>query len=193
MTLNEVFEENIKDIHHAEKQLTKALPKMIKKCTNPELKQALEMHLGETEEHVRRLEQCAEILGIKATGKVCHGMMGLVDEATEHMGELKPGPVMDAVIIASGQKAEHYEIAAYGTICEWGKLLGHNDVVKILKMSIAEEEMADQKLTQIAEGTVNRSAMSGGKEAVAKAVVQTSRSNGVKKGATREKAGTTRR
>ena len=193
MTLNEVFQENIKDIYSAEKQLTKALPKMIKKCTNAELKQSLEMHLGETEEHVRRLEQCAEMLGIKPTGMVCHGMMGLVEEATEHMGELKPGPVMDAVIIASGQKAEHYEIAAYGTICEWGKMLGHSDIVSILKMSIAEEERADKKLTQIAEGSVNQTAMSEGKEKITKAVVQTSRSNGAKKTPTREKAGTTRR
>ena len=108
MTLSEVFEDNIKDVYHAEKQLTKALPKLIKKATNPDLKKALEMHLGETEEHVRRLEQCAEMLGIKPSGKVCHGMMGLIDEANEHVGELKPGAVMDAVIIVSGQKAEHF-------------------------------------------------------------------------------------
>jgi ferritin-like metal-binding protein YciE len=159
MTLIEVFEDNIKDLYNAEKQLTKALPKLVKKATNPELRTALENHLGETEEHVRRLEQCAEMLGIKPTGKVCHGMMGVIDEANEHVGELEKGAVMDAVIIECGQKAEHYEIAGYGTICEWGKILGKNDVVKILKQTIAEEEKADAKLSQIAESKVNQMAL----------------------------------
>ena len=159
MTLNEVFEDNIKDLYSAEKQLTKALPKLVKKATNSELKTALESHLGETEEHVRRLEQCAEMLGIKPTGKVCHGMMGVIDEANEHVGELEKGAVMDAVIIECGQKAEHYEMAGYGTVCEWGKILGKNDVVQILKKTLSEEENADIKLTQIAEGKVNQMAL----------------------------------
>ncbi len=187
MTLNEVFEENIKDIYHAEKQLTKALPKMIKKATNPELKQALELHLGETEEQLRRLEQCAEIMGIKPTGKVCHGMMGLVDEANEHIGELKPGAVMDAVIIVCAQKAEHYEIASYGTICEWGKIMGMDEVVKLLKMNMAEEENADMKLTQIAEKAVNGKAMM--EEMGSKGKTSSQSSNGVKKTTSKEKTG----
>jgi ferritin-like metal-binding protein YciE len=159
MTLSEVFNDNIKDLYHAEKQLIKALPKLIKKATNPDLKQSLEMHLGETEDHVRRLEQCAEILGFKPTGKVCHGMMGLVEEATEHTGELKPGAVMDAEIIVCAQKAEHYEICAYGCLCAWGEILGHKEVVALLQQNMAQEEAADKKLTQIAEQVVNAKAM----------------------------------
>lgn len=189
MTLSEVFEDNIKDVYHAEKQLTKALPKLIKKATNPDLKKALEMHLGETEEHVRRLEQCAEMLGIKPSGKVCHGMMGLIDEANEHVGELKPGAVMDAVIIVSGQKAEHYEMAAYGTLCEWGKILGKTEIVDILKMTMAEEESADMKLTEIAESKVNTKALMEDSQTMTKAAVNMS--NGMKP-KPKEKAGAKR-
>ena len=186
MTMTEVFEDNIKDLYNAEKQLTKALPKLVKKASDPALKQALEMHLQETEEHVRRLEQCAEMLEIKPTGKVCHGMMGLIDEANEHVGELKPGSVMDGVIILCGQKAEHYEMTSYGTLCEWGKLMGRDDIVKILKMTMSEEEKADQKLTQLAEGGINQKAMAEGKESMSKTT--TTRTNGMKTPPKREKA-----
>jgi ferritin-like metal-binding protein YciE len=193
MTLSEVFEDNIKDLYHAEKQLTKALPKLIKKATDTDLRTALESHLGETEEHVRRLEQAAEILGIKPSGKVCHGMMGIVEEANEHTGELKPGPVMDAVIIECAQKAEHYEICGYGTMCTWGRILGKNDVVALLEQNMADEENADMKLTQIAESVVNAKAFKdqGNTKAangkMTKAVVSTGT-----KTAPKEKAGSKR-
>lgn len=189
MTLTEVFEGNIKDIYHAEKQLTKALPKLVKKATDADLKQTLESHLGETEEHISRLEQVAEMLGIKPTGKVCHGMMGLIEETNEHVGELKPGATMDAVIIECAQKAEHYEIATYGTICEWGKILGKDKAVALLKQNMADEENADVKLSKIAETVVNSKAFqeetSMGKKPMA------NRSNGQK--SPRAKAGTATR
>lgn len=205
MTLSEVFNENIRDLYHAEKQLTKALPKLVKKATNSQLKQSLEMHLHETEDHGKRLEQCAEILGIKASGKVCHGMMGLIDEVNEHVGELKPGPVMDAEIIICAQKAEHYEICAYGTLCSWGELLGHKEVVELLKQSMAQEEEADKKLSQIAKQVVNAEAMgeeitmmldgkmktSANARTTPSTASPASRSNG-RKSAGKEKAGASR-
>jgi ferritin-like metal-binding protein YciE len=194
MTLSEVFEDNIKDLYHAEKQLTKALPKLIKKATDTNLRTALENHLTETEEHVRRLEQAAEMMGIKPSGKVCHGMMGIVEEANEHTGELSNGPVMDAVIIECAQKAEHYEICAYGTLCSWGGLLGQDKIVKLLQQNMADEENADNRLTEIAESIVNLKACEVEKKGKAtdgkmsKAVVSTGA-----KTSSKEKAGSVRR
>jgi ferritin-like metal-binding protein YciE len=197
MTLSDVFNDNIKDLYHAEKQLTKALPKLIKKATDSNLKMSLEAHLGETEEHVRRLEEAAGLLGIKPSGKVCHGMMGIVEEANEHTGELKPGALMDAVIIECAQKAEHYEICSYGTLCVWGTILGEGEVVNLLKQNLADEENADLKLTQIAESVVNEKALKEGDKPVAKsskgsmngkAVVSTA---GMKTGATTASKATT--
>lgn len=153
------FEDLIKDLHNAEKQLTKALPKMAKAATNEQLKAGFEEHLRQTEEHVKRLEQVAESCGFKPTGKMCPAMKGLIEEAEEHLKEGEPGPVLDAVLIASAQKVEHYEICSYGTARAWAELLGETEAVQLLQMTEQEEVQTDEKLNQLAEGGVNQEAL----------------------------------
>lgn len=155
---HEMFQDGIKDIYNAEKQLLKALPKFTKMAKTPELKQAFERHTMETEEQCRRIEQAAQILGFKPTGMVCKGMQGLVEEGKEHMEGLKPSVTTDAELIALAQKSEHYEIATYGTLCEWAKCMGHNEVLTLLKQNMAEEEQTDKLLSQMAESSINRMA-----------------------------------
>jgi ferritin-like metal-binding protein YciE len=115
--------------------------------------------LQQTEGHVQRLEQVAQTCGFKPTGKTCPAMQGLVEEANEHMKEGEPGPVMDAVLIASAQKVEHYEICAYGTARAWAELLGQQEAVQLLQQTLQEEEQTDEKLNQLAEGGINQEAM----------------------------------
>ncbi len=158
MDLNECFVEMIKDIYSAEKQLLKAMPKMAKMAANPKLKESIQKHLLETEEHCRRLEQVAEKGGFKPSGVVCKGMKGLIDECTEHMGELEAGPVADAVIIMLAQKNEHYEIGSYGSVIAWAKALGNSEAQEILIQTLAEEEKTDDLLSEIAETAVNAEA-----------------------------------
>ena len=158
-TLNELFEDSIKDLYNAEKQFLKAMPKLAKAATSPNLKAAIQKHIVETEEHVRRLEQVGQACGFKTTGKMCKAAQGLVEEATEHLEEYKgAGAVLDAAIVECAQKNEHYEICSYGTVLEWAKLLGYTEAVQIMKMTIAEEEMTDQSLSQLAESEVNQAA-----------------------------------
>jgi len=159
MDLNECFQDLIKDTYNAEKQLLKALPKMSKSAMNPQLKEAFERHRLETEEHCRRLEQVAQMCGFRPTGVVCKGMQGLIDECNEHMGEMKPGPLMDAMMALLAQKNEHYEIAAYGTAVAWAKVLGKNDCIDLLTQTLNDEERTDDLLTEMAEGTLNQEAM----------------------------------
>ena len=154
-TLHEMFEEGLKDIYNAEKQMSKALPKLAKLAQNPELRLAIETHMGETEQHMKRLEEACTSIGIKPTGVVCHGMMGLVEEATEHTKGKKPSAATDAEIIAVAQKAEHYEIATYGTLCEWAKVMGHGEALRLMKLNMGEEERTDSLLTQMAESKIN--------------------------------------
>ena len=155
-TLHELFEDGIKDIYNAEKQLIKALPKMAKMAKNPRLKQGFENHLRETEAHAQRIEMACRSLGMKPSGMVCKGMKGLIDEATEHMSELKPGPAADAELIALAQKVEHYEIGTYGTLCTWAELMGHTEALGLLKNNLSDEERTDQLLTQVAMSEVNQ-------------------------------------
>ena len=157
--LREALIEECKDILHAEKQLTKALPKMAKKATNPQLKQAFEKHLAETKTQVERITQAIEALGKKATAKPCHAMMGIVEEGKEVMEEIEPGDVLDAMLIGAAQKAEHYEIASYGTVCTWADLLGEKQAAKLLKQNMAEEEKTDKLLSELAESVVNAAAV----------------------------------
>jgi ferritin-like metal-binding protein YciE len=138
-------------------QLTKALPKLVKKASADELKEALEEHLRQTQQHVERLEQVFEMLALPVRGKKCEGMRSLISEGNEMIAEAEED-ARDAVIIAGAQKVEHYEIATYGTLRNWANLIGKNDVADLLESTLEEEKDADQKLTSIAESVVNEAA-----------------------------------
>ncbi|HYG49816.1 MAG TPA: ferritin-like domain-containing protein [Flavobacteriales bacterium] len=153
--LMQLFERELKDIYWAEKALVKAIPKMIKSATSQDLVQALEDHLMETEEQVERLEEIFEVLGKRAQAKKCEAMEGLIKEANEIMKECDPGSMRDAAIISSAQKVEHYEIAAYGTLCAFAETLELEDVVGLLQETLEEEKNADETLTEVALTAIN--------------------------------------
>ena len=162
-SLEDLLKDEIKDIYDAEKQLTKALPKLIKKATADDLKTALTNHLKETEEHVARLEQVFELMQMPVRGKKCEGMQHLIAEGSEMIAECEEDGTRDAVIIAAAQKCEHYEIASYGTIRVWANMLDHSDVGSIFEDTLEEEKTADLKLTNIAESFVNEEAADEGR------------------------------
>ncbi|WP_299249375.1 ferritin-like domain-containing protein [uncultured Cytophaga sp.] len=153
--LMKLFEDELKDIYWAEKALTKAIPKMVKNATSPDLKTALESHLQETLVHVTRLENVFGLLGKKPAAKKCEAMAGLIEEASEIMKDCDKGAMRDAGIISAGQKVEHYEIASYGTLCQFSKTLGLGEAKKILGLTLNEEKGADKKLTEVAEASIN--------------------------------------
>jgi ferritin-like metal-binding protein YciE len=159
--LREALVEEIKDLYNAEKQLVKALPKMAKGAESDELREAFESHLEETEGQVTRLERVFELLDEKPRGKHCAGMAGIVEEGSEKLQEDMEGSVLDAVLIASAQKVEHYEIGAYGTAIAWAEALGLNEVVTILNETLEEEKAADEKLSALAEAGINQAATQG--------------------------------
>jgi ferritin-like metal-binding protein YciE len=154
-----LFEDELKDIYWAEKALTKAIPKMIKNATSEDLIDALESHLEETKGHVDRCEKAFELLGKTATGKKCEAMAGLTKEAEEIMEEAEEGMIRDAGIISAAQKVEHYEIASYGTLIAFARTLGENEVADLLEETLNEEKGANDKLTEIAESSVNEEAL----------------------------------
>jgi len=157
--LEKLFTDSLKDIYWAEKHLTKTLPKMKKKATTDELKSAIEEHLAQTEEHVSRLEQVFEICGKKAQAKKCDAMEGLTKEADSIIEETESNTMTrDAGIIMAAQKVEHYEIATYGSLVQLAKTLGMNDAAEILHQTLDDEKQADEKLTEIAEWSVNQAA-----------------------------------
>lgn len=157
--LKEFFIESLQDIYYAEKKLTKALPKMAKKSTSEELKNAIENHVSETENHVKRLEQVFQSIGEKAKAKTCAAMDGLVEEAEEIVSDTKNGTLTrDVGVIAASQKVEHYEIATYGTLRTLADVLGYTEASNLLSQTLEEEKNADSMLTQIAESFVNESA-----------------------------------
>lgn len=158
-SLQELFEDELKDVYNAEHQLLKALPKMAKKAASPTLKQAFTSHLGETQSHVARLEEIGKMLEVKLTGKKCAAMEGLVEEGSELIEEDGQSPIIDAGLIGAGQRVEHYEMAAYGTLRAMAKMLGHTDAVRLLQETLNEEGAADKKLTQIAEKEVLAAAL----------------------------------
>lgn len=162
MTLHDMLVGEIKDLYHAEKQLTKALPKMAKAATHEDLREAFEMHLEETHEQITRLEEVFEALGEKVKAKPCAGMAGILEEGKDTMEEDAEGAVMDAALIASAQRAEHYEIGAYGTCAEWARLLGLDEVASLLETTLEEEKAADKKLTALAESEINQAAVAEG-------------------------------
>lgn len=164
-SLRTLLIEQLKDIYDAEKRLTKAIPKLIKASTNEELKTALQEHLGQTQEHVSRIEQAFDYLDTPAKGKTCAGMKGLIEEGDEHAGEdYDDDGLRDAAIIGSAQRVEHYEIAAYGTAIAHARLLELDDVVSVLEETLEEEKSADIKLTEVAESVVNLDAASDGEQ-----------------------------
>ena len=153
--LQKLFEEELKDIYWAEKALTKAIPKMVKNASSQDLKDALESHLKETEGHVRRCEDVFASIGKAAQTKKCEAMDGLIQEAEDIMNESDEGVMRDAGIISAGQKVEHYEIATYGTLRTFAKTLGLTEAVSLLDETLQEERAADEKLTEIAESSIN--------------------------------------
>jgi ferritin-like metal-binding protein YciE len=153
--LMELFKMELKDIYWVEKALAKAIPKMIKNAASEELREALENHLEETKEQVKRAEQVFEAAGLKATAKKCEAMEGLIAEANEVIEECEPGAMCDAGIIAAAQKVEHYEISAYGTLRQFAETLGLAEAADLLEMSLEEEKTADGKLTEVAVSSVN--------------------------------------
>lgn len=149
--LKELLVDELKDLYSAENQLTKALPKVAKNASDPQLKKAIEHHLKETEGHVERLEQIFEHLGEKPGGKTCEGMKGLVSEADERIRNGGEPAALDAGLIADAQRVEHYEISAYGSARTFANLLGEKEIVRLLEQTLKEEKAADEKLTSIAE------------------------------------------
>jgi ferritin-like metal-binding protein YciE len=160
-TLRDLYIDELKDLYSAEKQLVKALPKMAKNATDPQLKKAFTDHLAETEEHVSRLEEIFESLDASPRGKKCIGMEGLVEEAQELIGEDAEEEVLDAGLISKAQHVEHYEMAGYGTVRTYAMLLGETEHARLLQQTLDEEGKADKLLTKLAEGSINIEAMIG--------------------------------
>lgn len=157
-TLHDAFIDELRDTYDAEKQLTKALPKLAKAASSPELREAFETHLQETQVQIERLEQVFESLDEKPRGKHCEGIAGIIEEGKTIMGEDFDETTMDACLIAAGQRAEHYEMAAYGTLIAWAEAMGHTDAASLLHETLEEEKAADEKLSAIAEGGINQEA-----------------------------------
>jgi len=154
-TLDDLFVAQLQDLYDAEQRLTKALPKMAKAASNGRLKSAFEGHLRETEQHVARLEKVFQILGITAERETCEAMKGLVAEGDEAINADGNPDVKDAALIAAAQRVEHYEMAGYGTVRTFAKRLGQEEIARILQQTLEEEGAADNKLTEIAESSVN--------------------------------------
>jgi ferritin-like metal-binding protein YciE len=154
-TLDDLFVHQLRDIYYAEKQIVQALPEMIEKAKDPALKQGFEAHLGETKNHVKRLEQVFKMHGVEAKGVECPAIDGIIEEADEIAGEVDDTKVLDAALIAAAQAVEHYEITRYGTLIAWAKQLGRPDCASVLEETLKEEKAADSKLTSLAERDVN--------------------------------------
>lgn len=157
-TLEDLFIHELSDVHSAERQISKALPKLARAADNPDLKTAFETHLEETNGQIERLDQVVEMLGIRLKRIKCAAMEGLVEEGKEVIDSVEKGPVRDAALVGGAQKVEHYEIAAYGTLCALGKQLGYDDAIKLLQETLEEEKATDQKLTMLAESGGNQRA-----------------------------------
>ena len=149
--LRDLYVEELKDLYSAENQLLKALPKMAKAASSDELREGLTEHLEQTKGHVERLERIFESLDESPKGKKCIGMEGIVKEGSEIMGEDFEDATMDAALIGAAQRVEHYEIAAYGTVCEYAKILGESEHESLLHETLEEEKTSDEKLTQLAQ------------------------------------------
>jgi ferritin-like metal-binding protein YciE len=157
-TLHDAFVDELRDAYDAEKQLLKALPKMAKAASSPELRSAFESHLEETRGQVKRLEQVFQTIDEPAKGKHCDGIAGIIEEGKSVMEEDFDDATMDACLIAGGQRAEHYEMAAYGTLVAWAQAMGHNEAAMLLQETLDEEKAADEKLSDLAEAGINQEA-----------------------------------
>ena len=157
-TLHDAFIDELRDAYDAEKQLTKALPKMAKAASSPELRDAFKVHLEETRGQVERLEEVFASLDEKVKGKHCDGIAGIIEEGKSVMEEDFDDVTMDACLIAGAQRAEHYEMAAYGTLVAWARAMGHEEAAVLLQETLDEERAADEKLSSLAEGGINQDA-----------------------------------
>jgi ferritin-like metal-binding protein YciE len=158
--MQDLFVHTLRDIYYAEKQILNALPEMIGKTTEASLKQAFQSHLGETKNHVSRLEQVFQLAGAEAKGVDCPAIDGIIEEAEDIIGETEDEQVLNAALAAAAQAVEHYEITRYGTLIAWAKQLGRNDCASLLQKTLDEEKAADKKLTEIAEARLNLKAAS---------------------------------
>jgi ferritin-like metal-binding protein YciE len=158
-TLDDLFYGLLQDVYYAEKQLLKTLPKMAKQASNEQLAQAFLEHRDQTEGQIGRLEQAFEMIEKKPRAKKCDAILGIIQEGKEVMEEAEDDEVMDAGLIGSAQAAEHYEIARYGTLCAWAKQLGKPQIARLLHQTLEEEKQTDELLTQLAEASINKAAM----------------------------------
>lgn len=156
--MDDLFVHTLRDIYYAENQILKALPEMIEKSSEPQLKQGFQQHLGETKNHVTRLEQVFRMHRQEPKGVDCPAIDGIIDEVNDVAGEVADKSVLDAALIAAAQAVEHYEITRYGSLIAWAKQLGRNDCAAVLQQNLDEEKAADKKLTALAEAKVNRQA-----------------------------------
>ena len=156
--LEGLFKHFLRDIYYAEKQILKTLPKMARKADSEELRTAFEEHLEETQTHVETLEKVFESMGMKARGVTCDAINGIIDEGKEIMSETDDADARDAGMIAAAQAVEHYEITRYGTLISYARTLGHTEAADLLQTTLDQEYAADQKLTKLAESTLNRQA-----------------------------------
>lgn len=156
--LNDLLEHMLKDIYYAEKQIVKELPKMAKKADSAELRQAFEEHEAETKQQIENLEKAFEHLDLAKRGEKCEAIEGILEEAKSIMDEIEDADTLDAGMIASAQAVEHYEITRYGTIVAWAKRLGQGDVAQLMQQNLDQEYAADQKLSKLAEDSLNKQA-----------------------------------
>jgi ferritin-like metal-binding protein YciE len=156
--MEDLFVHTLRDIFYAENQIVNALPEMVQKASDPQLKQGFQTHLHETENHIKRLEQLFKLIGSPAKGVDCPAIDGIIEEADEVAGEVEKKAVLDAALIAAAQAVEHYEMTRYGTLIAWARQLGREDCAALLQQTLDEEKATDKKLTAMAEGQVNRKA-----------------------------------
>jgi len=157
-TMDDLFVHTLRDIYYAENQIVKALPDMIEKASDPQLRQAFQSHLGETKNHVKRVEQVFKMHGVDIKGVDCPAIDGIIEETNDVAGEVDDKRVLDAALIAAAQAVEHYETTRYGTLIAWAKQLGRSDCAAVLQQNLDEEKAADRKLTDLAERGINRKA-----------------------------------
>jgi ferritin-like metal-binding protein YciE len=158
-TLDDLFVHTLQDVYYAEQKITKALPKMIEKVSDPQLKSGFQNHLTQTKSQIKRLEQVFEMHGETPKATTCPAIDGILEEADEIMSDASDHEVLDAAALAAAQAVEHYEITRYGTLIAWARQLGRNDCATVLRQTLEEEKATDLKLTQIAEARVNRVAV----------------------------------